>query len=99
MAHDTKPMYMRNYKGELIDADKPTYAPDGVICGAWRKVRKDGKVKFGGTWWQNEKLLPYIDKWVWCEVTEYWHVATSIYHNRPGMRKKDHFEEYICTAK
>ena len=99
MAHDKKPLYMRNFQGDLIDAAKPTYAPDGMLAGCWRKIRKDGKVKMGGSWWQHEKLLPFVDKWVWCEPTEYWHVATNVFHNRPGMRDDNYFHEFICKAK
>ncbi len=98
MAHDSKPLYMKNYCGELIDASSPVYAPDGVISASWRKVRKGGKVKFGGSWWQHEKLNSLVDKWVWCEVTEYWHVATDIYHDRPGMGSDDYMKNFICRA-
>lgn len=99
MSHAEKPLYMRNSRGDLIDAEKPTYAPDGVLAGCWRKVRKDGKVKMCGSWWTHEKLKEHVGKWVWCEVDEYWHVATNVFHNRPGMRHGTHFEEFICKAK
>lgn len=98
MVHAHKPEYMRNYRGELIDAAKPTYAPDGVVAGCWRKVREGGRVKMGGTWWQHGHLKEYAGYWIWCEVTEYWHVATNCWHNRPGMRDGDYFDEFICKA-
>ena len=98
MAHDKKPLYMRNHRGELIDAEKATYAPDGMVSGDWRKVRPGGRVKFLG-WWQSDKLKEYVGKWVWCEVNEYWHTATEVYHDRPGMRgSSDYFKNLICTA-
>ena len=90
---------MLNYNGALIDAAKPTYASDGGICGDWRKVKTGGRIKFGGSWWQHEKLLDHVGRWVWCEVTEYWHVATRVMHSRPGMPPKDYFDNFICECR
>jgi len=98
MSHEKKPMYMENYVGDKIDAAKPTYAPDGILAGCWRKVRPGGRVKMGGTWWNHEALLDHAGRWVWCEPTEYWHVATNVFHNRPGMRSGRFVDEFICKC-
>jgi hypothetical protein len=99
MAYENKPLYMLNHWGEQIDAEKPTYAPDGYICGAWRKVRKNGRIKHGVAWRQTEKLLPYIGMWIWCEVGDYWNSETNCWHARPGMRQGDVMDNFICTIK
>jgi len=39
-------------------------APDGVVSWGWRKVRKNGTVKFDNAFWQHESLIPYIGQYV-----------------------------------
>lgn len=51
---------------------KDTRAPDGAIAEGERYVRKGGRVKFGGRWWQSDDLLPFVGKPVDCGNMDYW---------------------------
>lgn len=71
------------------DRPKASYAPDGVLAADWRLVRPGGRVKCFGTWWQSEKLLPYVGKWVWVQAGEYWIVWVSVF--------QEAFSGWICN--
>ena len=56
-----------------MNNQRRTYcAPDGIISEGWRAVRKGGRVKFAGLWWQSDKLIPYVGQDIWCHGQDYW---------------------------
>lgn len=58
---------------------KDELAPDGVIYYGDRFVRPGGKVKFAGSWWQNDKLIPYIGQYVEVRADGYWIVSPEVW--------------------
>jgi hypothetical protein len=61
---------------------RPEYAPDGILAGDYRLVRKSGRsarLKCFGDWWESDKLIPFIGKWVWVDAGGYWIVSIRVY--------------------
>ena len=64
-------------------------APDGVPEYGFRLVRKGGRVKFAGEWWQHEDLRIFVGEFVVVRATEYWLQNTEVwtrYPQRDGKR-------------
>lgn len=49
-----------------------TRAPDGIVAGGFRRIRKGGRVKFGGDWWTATELEPFVGMWVELGGGDYW---------------------------
>jgi hypothetical protein len=45
---------------------------DGVFSEGYRLVRKGGRVKAAGVWFQSDLLLPYVGKSVFLANIDYW---------------------------
>ena len=82
---------MRTGNALPITSSKPpgkaSYAPDGVLAGDWRRVRKcpsGGRVKAWGCWWESPALAPYVDNWVWVQAGEYWVVWIWVRDSESG---------------
>ncbi len=54
-------------------------APDGVIYYGDRLVRKGGKVKFGGGWYQHPRLEKYVGQTIGVRKQDYWFTAIELY--------------------
>ena len=47
-------------------------APDGVIAIGWRRVKKGGRVKFGGTYYASPRLAEIVGELVCVSMGDYW---------------------------
>jgi hypothetical protein len=67
-------------------------APDGIIATGWRKVKKDGKVKFGGSYYSSPELSDIAGELVQVVMGEYWQSYVQIYRGRIGCL------QFFCNA-
>lgn len=61
---------------------RDTRAPDGLMAGGWRVVRKGGWVRGFGAWWQDDRLIPFAGVRVWLDDTDYWNSECTAYTER-----------------
>ena len=54
-------------------------APDGVFSRGLRLVRKGGRVKAGGVWFQGDCLLPLVGQFVILDNFDYWQTECQAY--------------------
>lgn len=62
-----------------MSAGRPTpdgRALDGLVSDGERLVRKGGRVKFAGAWWQHDLLVPYVGRYVYLDNIDYWRVES-----------------------
>lgn len=67
---------MRSFS-ERLYADRN--APDGIIAGGWRIVKKGGRIKFGGSWYEHESLKAIKGELVYVHMGEYWGTYIQVY--------------------
>lgn len=85
-----------------MKAPKDIRAPDGVIANGERYVRKGGRVKFAGLWWQHDALIPFVGLPVDCGGMDYWQTECTfrwIIWRRDGAPVPREINGIICTAK
>ena len=58
---------------------KDVLAPDGIVYFGQRIVRKGGRVKYAGSWWQHDKLLPFVGLEVGVRSEDYWITSITIW--------------------
>jgi hypothetical protein len=87
-----------------VKAPRDIRAPDGIIANGERYVRKGGRVKFAGLWWQSDLLLPFVGLPVDCGGMDYWQTQCDfswiIWPNdgRPLPDRKNG-SKLICTVR
>ena len=59
-------------------------APDGAFSRGLRLVRKGGRVKAGGMWFQGDCLLPLVGKFVILDNFDYWQTGCQAYREGDG---------------
>jgi len=64
---------------------------DGVMDYGWRLVRSPGRVKAYSSWWESEKLIPFIGQYVVVNSEDFWCTAVNIYRNYPSGTFKSDF--------
>lgn len=69
------------------------FASDGVISTGWRYVRKGGKVKIAGMWWQDPKLADMVGHYVQVVVGDYWMSHVDIFTGAIGC------QQWYCTIR
>jgi hypothetical protein len=62
---------------------------DGVMDYGWRKVRKGGVVKAYGSYWQDDRLIPFIGDYVVVNSTDYHCVVVEVFKTYPTMSYRD----------
>ena len=89
-----------------IDTPKDIRAPDGKLADGERVVRKGGRVKFAGRWWQSDKLVPFVGTPVQCGGMDYWMTECTfrwiVWPESAGplpYRPRGQIEKVICTIK
>lgn len=70
-------------------------APDGVAEYGWRKVRKGGVVKFVGSDWQHDDLIPFVGQYVTVKVGDVHCCDVDVYKEYPSGSRSN----YICNIK
>lgn len=55
------------------------FCADGVICYGNRIVKKGNRVKFGGFWWQDDGLAPYLGYYVTIRPDDYYFTAIEVF--------------------
>lgn len=83
-------MRRKGYKANGLPND--VMCPDGVMDYGWRLVRKGGRVKAYGDYWQDDKLIPFVGQHVVVDSTHYWCTAIRVYRNYPSNLNSD----FIC---
>ena len=63
-------------------------APDGIPEYGWRLVRKGGKVKIAKDYFQHDKLIPFIGKYIAFCVNDYWLQEIRFFTDYPTMEGK-----------
>jgi hypothetical protein len=81
---------MRRSFNERLYADH--FCADGVISSGWRKVKKGGRIKFGGAWYANEKLRDIEGELVHIQMGEYWQSYVIVHRGVIGCMG------WFCTA-
>ena len=88
-----------------MNTPKDSRAPDGGIADGERYVRRGGRVKFAGFWWQSDKLIPFVGTPVDCGGMDYWQTECTfrwiIWPEAAGPMpfRKHGVEKIICTIK
>lgn len=68
-------------------------APDGVIATGWRYVKKGGRVKIGGAYYADEKLVDIVGEYVHVAMNDYWQQDVVICRGAIGCMG------FYCDAK
>jgi len=63
----------------MIRKTKDEKAPDGGIDYGERQVRPGGKIKYAGSWWQDDRFIPFVGKIVGVRSEGYWVTSLTIY--------------------
>ena len=61
---------MQRSFSERLYAD--SRAPDGVFASGWRRVRKGGRVKAAGYWYQSDALKEIVGELIHVQIGDYW---------------------------
>lgn len=75
-----------------MDAYADRKAPDGVFSDGWRKVRRGGRIKCAGQWFESRALIPFVGDLVHVQVDDYWMQSVVVSVGRIGCAK------YLCHA-
>jgi hypothetical protein len=60
------------------------YCADGVISSGWRVVRKAGRIKFGGAWYEADSLCGLTGELVLVQMGEYWGSYVLVFRGAVG---------------
>jgi len=87
-----------------MKSPKDRRAPDGLIADGERYVRKGGRVKFAGFWWQSDALIPFVGKPVECGGMDYWQTECTFRwiiwrDDMPLPRDRGYSSRIICVVK
>lgn len=63
-----------------------------MICSGWRRVKKGGKVKFGGSYYKASQLESIVGQLVWVHMGDYWMSHVEIHRGVIGC------SEWYCKA-
>jgi hypothetical protein len=69
------------------------FCADGVISSGWRYVRKGGRVKIAGQWWQDHMLEEIVGEYVKVCIQDYWMSAVTVERGVMGCTG------YYCTIR
>jgi len=72
---------------------RDTCAADGGVEFGYRLVRKDGRVKFAGAWYQSDSLEYYVGTYIVMRTLDYWYTEVQAWKDYPTGRK----DYLICT--
>jgi len=59
---------------------KDVLAPDGEVDYGIRLVRKGGRIKFNGCWYQDDRLIPYVGQYIGTECEGYMSSIVNIWY-------------------
>lgn len=59
-------------------------APDGGIASGWRFIKKGGRIKFGGSYFEHPTLIPLVGEYVYVHMGEYWASYVDVYRGAFG---------------
>jgi hypothetical protein len=69
------------------DTMRDVLAPDGEVDYGSRLVRKGGRLKFNGCWYQDDRLIPYVGQDMVVECDGYMSSKIIIWYPEFGNKK------------
>lgn len=79
-------IYSYSQMSRRLYADR--FAGDGVIASGWRYVKKGvkkgGRIKFGGAYYEHESLKPLAKEYVYVHMGDYWQGHVQVFRGAFG---------------